>query len=282
MNLRFVTLNENTASRNDLIAEWGLSILIESEEGNILLDTGATTSVCHNAQVLGVDLKKIDKIVLSHAHRDHTGGLRELLHLIKKKEIEVVAHPDIWQPKYGRHPEEGDRYSGVSFVREELENLGARFNISREPVKLTPHIMTTGEVPMVTDFEQIDARLFVRTERGLEPDKLMDDLAIVITTEDGLIVVSGCAHRGIVNTIYQAQKVTGVKKVKMVIGGTHLIRTSPERIKKTIAVFIELGLEKIGVSHCTGMPAAVALSQAFGEKFFFNNAGTITKFPFER
>ncbi len=279
MNLRFVTLNENTASRTDLIAEWGLSILIESEEGNILLDTGATTSVCHNAPVLGVDLTRIDKIVLSHAHRDHTGGLRDLLRLMKKKEVEVVAHPDVWQAKYGRHPEEGDHYAGIPFVREELENLGARFKLSKEAVRLTSNIMTTGEIPMVTDFEQIDARLFVRTESGFEPDKLMDDQAIVITTEDGLILVSGCAHRGIVNTIYQAQRLTGVKKVKMVIGGTHLIRTSNERIKKTIAVFRELGLEKIGVSHCTGMPAAVALAQEFGENFFFNNAGTITKIP---
>ena len=278
MKLRITTLSENTANMGEFLAEWGLSILIETDEVNILLDTGTTISVCHNADTLGVDLSKIDKIVLSHGHHDHTGGLRQVLGRVKK-EIEIIAHPDIWATKYSRRKGKADRYIGIPFQREELESLGARFKLTAKPVKITDNIMTTGEVPMITDYEEIDSHLWVREANAWEPDKLADDLAIIMNTDLGLVVVLGCAHRGIINTLYHAQQLTGRKEIHTVLGGSHLISASEERIWLAITALKELGVQKLGLCHCTSLPAAALLAQEFGDKFFFNNTGTVLELP---
>ena len=278
MKLRITTLSENTANMGEFLAEWGLSILIETDEVNILLDTGTTISVCHNADTLGVDLSKIDKIVLSHGHHDHTGGLRQVLGRMKK-EIEIIAHPDIWATKYSRRKGKADRYIGIPFQREELESLGARFKLTAKPVKITDNIMTTGEVPMITDYEEIDSHLWVREANAWEPDKLADDLAIIMNTDLGLVVVLGCAHRGIINTLYHAQQLTGRKEIHTVLGGSHLISASEERIWLAITALKELEVQKLGLCHCTSLPAAALLAQEFGDRFFFNNTGTILELP---
>ncbi len=274
MKLRITTLSENTAAVGNMLAEWGLSILIETDTESVLLDTGQSISASYNADLLGVDLAKINKIVLSHGHSDHTGGLRQILSKMGK-EMEIIAHPDIWQAKYARRQGQGDRYIGIPFQRQELESLGARFNLTKKPVAIAKNIMTTGEVPMVTDFEQIDPNLFVK-EDGFKPDKLLDDQALIINTESGLVVILGCAHRGIINTLYYAQKLTGVKQISMVLGGCHLTGATEEQIWLTIAALRELGTPKIGVSHCTGLPATMIMAQEFGSNFFFNNVGTRT------
>ncbi|MFC1933746.1 MBL fold metallo-hydrolase [Chloroflexota bacterium] len=275
MQLIVTTLSENTAAQGNLLAEWGLSILVETDSASILLDTGQSISASYNADILGVDLSKIDKIVLSHAHKDHTGGLRQMLRKMRKK-VEIIAHPDVWATKYGRREGEEDRYIGIPFKREELENLGARFNLTTKPVKITENIMTTGEIPMVTDFEQISSNLFVKEDADFKPDKLLDDQSIIVNTEPGLVIILGCAHRGIINTLYHAQQLTGAKQIYAVLGGCHLIGATEERVWKTIAALKELGVLRIGVSHCTGLPAAVIMAHEFGDNFFFNNAGTRT------
>jgi len=279
--LRLLTLSENAVRSAGLLAEWGLSILIETGEGNILLDTGAGASTVYNADVMGVDLAKIDKIVLSHGHPDHTGGLREFLRR-RKKEIEVIAHPAVFGSKWGRNPGHPDTYAGIPFRREELESLGARFTLTTDSVALTPNILTTGVVPFTTDFEAVDSHLYERSAGSFIPDALPDDQAVIVKTDFGLVVVLGCAHRGMVNTIYRAQALTGIKEVNTVVGGCHLMRAPKEQIEKTIAALKALDIKKLGVSHCTGMPAAMAMANAFGECFFFNNAGTITKIPEEK
>jgi len=270
-------MNENSASLADFLAEWGLSILVETDEVNVLLDTGQSISAAYNADSLDIDLNRIDKIVLSHGHFDHTGGLRQVLRKMSKK-VEIIAHPDIWTAKYSRRLGK-DRYIGIPFQRQELESLGANFNLTTKSVKITNNIMTTGEIPMVTDYEEIDPDLVVKEDTGWQPDKLLDDQALIINAEPGLIVILGCAHRGIINTLYHAQQLTGVKRVHAVLGGCHLISASPERIRLTIAALKELGVQKLGVSHCTGLPAAVIMAQEFGDKFFFNNAGNSINLP---
>jgi 7,8-dihydropterin-6-yl-methyl-4-(beta-D-ribofuranosyl)aminobenzene 5'-phosphate synthase len=272
MKLKLTTLSENTAGSGIVLAELGLSILIETETVTILLDTGQSLSVSHNADILGVDLSKVDKIVLSHGHGDHTGGLRQVLQRMRKS-VEIIAHPDIWAAKYNRRQGHPDRYIGIPFQRADLESLGARFKLSRQPIRLSDNIMTSGEVPMVTDFEAIDPHLCVKDGTDFKPDDLLDDQALIIKTRSGLVVVLGCAHRGMINTLYHAQKLTGVKEIRLVIGGSHLIGASEERIWQTITALKELGVGRIGVSHCTGLPAAAIMARELGEDFLFNNTG---------
>jgi 7,8-dihydropterin-6-yl-methyl-4-(beta-D-ribofuranosyl)aminobenzene 5'-phosphate synthase len=273
MGLGITTLSENTAGLGNFLGEWGLSMLIESGQASILFDTGQSISASHNAGLLDIDLSQIDKIVLSHGHYDHTGGLKQVLGKIGK-EIEIIAHPDIWQNKYSTRQGEEERYIGIPFSRQELESLGAHFNLTAEPVKITDTIMTTGEIPMTTDYEKIEPYLVIKEDDSYKPDKLLDDQALIINTEPGLVVILGCAHRGIINTLYHAQNLTGVKKIDTVLGGCHLMGASEERLWLTIAALKELGVQRLGVSHCTGLPASAIMAQEFGERFFFNNAGT--------
>jgi 7,8-dihydropterin-6-yl-methyl-4-(beta-D-ribofuranosyl)aminobenzene 5'-phosphate synthase len=132
---------------------------------------------------------------------------------------------------------------------------------------------------MATGYEEIDPNLYVREEGEFHPEPLWDDRALIIKTEPGLVVILGCAHRGIINTLRYAQELTGVEHIHTVVGGTHLISASEERLALTIAELKEIGIQRLGVSHCTGMPAAMRLAQEFGDAFFFNNAGTRVTIP---
>jgi 7,8-dihydropterin-6-yl-methyl-4-(beta-D-ribofuranosyl)aminobenzene 5'-phosphate synthase len=273
MKLKITTLSENTAGLGGFMGEWGLSILVEAGDLNLLLDAGQSTSAVHNADILGVDLSRVEKIVLSHGHYDHTGGLCPILRRMKKR-VEVIAHPEVWAAKYARRKSRHTRYIGIPYQRQELESLGADFKLTAESSTITPNIMTSGEIPMVTEYEKIEPYLLVKDTAGLQPDELLDDRALIINTETGLVVILGCAHRGVINTLYYAQQLTGVKRIYAVLGGCHLMDASEERIRLTIDALKELGIQKMGVSHCTGLAAASLMAYEFGGRFFFNNAGT--------
>lgn len=126
---------------------------------------------------MGVYLTTIDRIVLSHGHVDHTGGLREVLR--RRGEVEIIAHPDIWASKYARRDGQAEgQYIGIPFSREELGSRGARFTLAREPVHITNHMTTTGEIPMLSGYEEIENNLLVKEGGVLQPDRLADDLAL--------------------------------------------------------------------------------------------------------
>ncbi|MBW2004480.1 MAG: MBL fold metallo-hydrolase [Deltaproteobacteria bacterium] len=278
MEVRLTTLCENTASKPGFMAEWGISVLIQVDNVNVLFDTGAYLAAVRNADKLGVDLSTIDKIVLSHGHADHTGGLRQVLR--RTGETEVIAHPDIWDAKFTKRPyETKEAYIGIPFVRDELELLGASFNLAKDPVHISDHIMTTGEVEMITDYEIIEPNLLVKKGDTLGHDPLADDLSMIVKTEKGLAIILGCAHRGTINTIRHAQRLTGEERIYAVIGGTHLGPATEERVDKTIDDLKKIGVQKIGVSHCTGFKASMHVAQAFGDRFFVNNAGTQVVLP---
>ena len=278
MEVKITTLSENTASAA-CIGEWGLSMLVEVDGKRILFDTGSGTAAVHNADLMGIDLSSFDVMVLSHGHYDHTGGLLDVMRRAGKKEI--IAHPDVWARKYGSMNNTPARYVGIPFVREALEVMGASFRLTKEPVKISEHVTTTGEVPMLNDYETVETYLKVMDGDEMKQDEIDDDLSLVIDTEFGLVVILGCAHHGIVNNLRQAQKVTGKELIYAAIGGTHLVHASKERMAKTAAALKEMGVQYLGVSHCTGFNAAAFLANEFGERFFQNNAGTRLTLPFK-
>lgn len=276
MTLTVHTLCENTVSGPGFEAEWGWSVLVTTGEARVLLDTGARRAAVRNADRLGLDLGSIDKIVLSHSHRDHTGGIDEML--LRTGSVDVIAHPAIWDRKCktdenGKNPS----YNGLPFSRWDLETR-ARFSLHREPVRVAERITTIGEVPMVTDFEVVEPVFHVMEEGGLRQDNFPDDLALAAETDKGLVVILGCAHRGMINTILRAREITGEKRVHAVLGGTHLYPKSIGQVSMTIKALKGLGVERIGVSHCTGISASMEVARAFEERFFFNNAGNKVDF----
>jgi 7,8-dihydropterin-6-yl-methyl-4-(beta-D-ribofuranosyl)aminobenzene 5'-phosphate synthase len=277
MEARATTLSENAAFAvpRGMLGEWGLSVLLERDDRRTLLDAGGSISAARNGDLLGINWDRIDAIVLSHGHYDHTGGLREVLTRIRKP-VKVVAHPDVFGAKFIQYSQnDPPRYIGIPFQRAELESLGADFHLTSEPVWLSDNVVASGEIPMITDFETIDAGMCVRKNGEMTPDPLRDDQALFIKTSLGLMVVLGCAHRGTINTLHHARNVTGVETIHTVVGGTHLIRASELQVEMTIAALKEFGVQRLGVSHCTGMPAAMRLAQEFGPGFFFNNSGSV-------
>lgn len=271
MKIDIMTLTENTATHH-FLAEWGLSILIEADNKRVLLDTGAGFTALYNAHLAGLDFREIDLIILSHGHFDHTGGLKGILER-RNGPIDIIAHPSIWDAKYSLK-EDDRRYIGIPFIREQLEGLGARFVFSEEPVWVTDNIVTSGEVPFVTGYEETDRSLHKMENGSLVRDVFTDDLSLAIKTGKGLAVFLGCAHRGMINIIRHFQKITGDDRVYSVVGGTHLISASSERLSKTIEDLRKTGIRKLGVSHCTGFEASVRLAEEFRGAFFLNSAGS--------
>jgi len=274
--IRITTLSENAATPvpRGILGEWGLSVLLEVDGLSILLDTGQSVSVVNNGDILGIEWPKIDKIVLSHGHYDHTGGLHHLLGRLKRQ-VDIIAHPRVWDAKYGHSPINNyTAYIGIPFRQEELESLGAVFRLTRQPTWLSENVVTSGEIPMSTEYETIDPVLYVKENDQLCPDPLEDDQALFVKTDQGLVVILGCAHRGMINTLRHAQQVTGVEPIFAVVGGTHLSRASELQLEANIAELRAFGVQRFGISHCTGMSAATRLSAEFGESIFFNNAGT--------
>jgi len=280
MEVRLTTLCDNLAASMGYVAEWGLSILVEYKDEAVLLDTGGTDSVVRNAIQNGINLDKITRIVLSHGHKDHTGGLRPLFQVLRSKR-QVILHPDAWASKYGSRSEPVGsemHFIGIPYAREELEHMGAEFSLNRDPVWINDEIVVTGEVPLQTSFESIDKNLFVKIGQGYEPDTILDDQAVVVKTSKGLVVVLGCAHHGMINTLLYAREITGEERVHAVVGGTHLFRAGPDQLQQTIAALEEFKVAHLGVSHCTGMSASMALMQYFEDRFFFNHVGKIMEF----
>ncbi|OQY52624.1 MAG: hypothetical protein B6230_02350, partial [Desulfobacteraceae bacterium 4572_89] len=221
MKVRLTTLCDNLAGSLGYVAEWGLSILVQYKDEAILLDTGGTDAVMRNAIQNGINLNQITRIVLSHGHKDHTGGLRRVLQAIDTKR-QVILHPEAWASKYASRAEPVGsemHYIGIPYVKEELEHLGAEFTLNREPVWITDDIVVTGEVPLETSFESIDKNLFVKTNEEYQLDTIPDDQALVIKTSKGLVVILGCAHHGMINTLLHARKITGEKRIHAVVGG---------------------------------------------------------------
>ena len=277
MEISVTTLAENTAGLGYL-GEWGFSLLVEVAGKRILFDTGAGVAAAENTRRLGLDLRNIDVIVLSHGHYDHTGGLAGLLEMSGPKEI--IAHPAIWDKKYAITPGEDARYIGIPQMREEIEPLGGSFTLKREPVELAPGIMTTGELPVPSGAEPVDPFLYTLDSGEMTPDTVPDDQALIVDAPYGLVVILGCAHRGVVNTLQHATAIAGREDIYAVVGGMHLMRAAAERLDYTVAALKETGVLYIGASHCTGFVASARLAAEFGDGFFLANAGSRFTLPF--
>jgi len=273
--IRLSVLSDNVAG-NGFLGEWGFSLFIERGNTRILFDTGAGMVITRNAHALGIDITAIDTILLSHGHADHTGGLREVI--TGKHPVEVIGHPDVWGEKYVRLDDGSMVYAGIPFQREELETLGMVFQGVRKPHELGEGILTSGEIPQITDYENIEEDLFTKDGRGFSADSMNDDVSLFIETKEGLVIITGCAHRGVINILHQARKVTGVQAVKAIIGGIHLFRGHHKRVRKTIDAFKKWGIETIVPCHCSGFSIQAALSIEMPEVFRFSSTGTIMLF----
>jgi len=266
-------LADDYVNRRGYLGQHGASYLIritkDHEIVNILFDTGTYSEpILFNMKTLKIDPNGIDIIMLSHRHYDHTGGLVEILKAIGKSEVPIIAHPDIFKVNLAFSPHLISIGLPHGVTRESVEEIGGVWILSKDPVTLFPGVVTTGEVSRVTTFEDDAVRGFYTIENGrIKPDKMFDDVSLIINTKEGLVIIVGCAHAGIVNIIKHSIALTGINKIRAVIGATHLVTASSDRLNKTIAEFKTPGLENLYLGHCTGLKAVSRLMHEFDEKF---------------
>ena len=273
MHFKITTLVDNTApimSGRKLIGEHGLAFLIETPDQKILFDTGQYMALENNARVLGVDLSEVDTVILSHGHYDHTGGLKHLLEC--NSHFSLYAHPHVFERKLIKR---NDRYReiGIPVSKNDLVKSGVKLILDAKSVEIAPGIITTGEIPQDVDFESVAPGFFIEKDGRKVPDSLVDDLALILMTGTGPVVVLGCSHRGIINTLRQVEKLTGKKHIRAILGGLHLVKATGQNLEVIAAQLRRYNLEKMVVGHCTGNPAVLALSQQFKGKVLLNTVG---------
>ncbi len=282
MFVKATVLSENSVYRHGGIAEHGWAVWLQALSRNFLFDSGQGKGLLNNALLLGIDLAAARAICISHHHYDHTGGLLVALQAMRGGPtgtgVPVYAHPDLFKESYSIPPGKKPRHIGIPYSRAALEGAGALFRLEFAWHELEYGVYMTGEVARRTEFELGDPNLKHVNEHGaLVVDTVLDDQTLVIDTPEGLFVVLGCSHAGVVNILNYVLERTGRSRIHTVIGGTHLKPAGEEQIAKTVEALLAFDIERLGVSHCTGQKAAQELAQAFGDRFFYCNVGSVVE-----
>jgi 7,8-dihydropterin-6-yl-methyl-4-(beta-D-ribofuranosyl)aminobenzene 5'-phosphate synthase len=268
--------------KNSIVAEHGFSAIVTVTSNNkprsILFDFGFSEhGAVFNVDALGVDLTTIEALVLSHGHMDHFGGLEALVKRIGKPGIEMVLHPAAFRKSRYLKVREELNIKLPTLTREKIEKAGISVTLSKEPkTLLDTSLLFLGEIPKSTDFEKGFPRAYY-SEDGIEKwDPIEEDSAVVINVSGkGLVVLSGCAHSGIVNTVRYARQVTGIEQVFVIMGGFHLTGADFEAIiTPTTDALKEFNPQYVVPTHCTGRKAVMQIEREMPDKFLLNMSGS--------
>ncbi|HUV46193.1 MAG TPA: MBL fold metallo-hydrolase [Dehalococcoidia bacterium] len=272
--LKITVLTEDSVLyESHYLGQHGVSFLLEGAKGSdvmrILVDVGQNSqALLNNMKLMNISPSIIDAVVLTHCHYDHTQGIARMLKEIGRRDIQVIAHRDIFRLNFVTEPYL--RHVGImpGDSREEIEKAGGSLLLTKGSVKLMSGITTTGEVKRQTDFEQVGIALKTLEGGEVVDDQMLDDISVVANISGkGLVIVTGCSHAGIVNIAKHAMELTGCEKIEGIIGGLHLIDAPDVRIKRTVEGLSKLNPEWICAGHCTGFKAQVELYLAFRERF---------------
>lgn len=241
------------------LGEPGLSFYIETEGKTYLLDTGYSDILLKNAVAMGVELKNLNGVILSHGHNDHTRGMSYLRELYAdgKNRPDLIAHPQVFW-----HRREGKLAIGMPLSRLELQPY-FQIKLSDRPLWLTSKLVYLGEIGRSNDFEGQHAIGEIETPlEGWQPDHVRDDSALAYCTNKGLVVLTGCSHAGICNIIEQAKRICKEKRIAAVVGGFHLLQAEDEKLQKTIDYLCQQQIGAIYACHCTDFAAKMELAKS--------------------
>ncbi len=247
-----VLADNNTFINMYYLGEPAVSYYIEDGATKILFDVGYSDAFIKNAQKMNIDVKSVDKLIISHGHNDHTGGLVHLL--TEKINIELISHPDSFYYK-----EENKENIGSPLSQEELTKV-CTLNLSKEPMKVSKNIIFLGEIPSSNAFET--RKTIGKSEKDgfMVEDEVLEDSAICYKSEKGLFIITGCSHSGICNIIEYAKKVCNENRIYGVIGGFHLFEND-ERLKKTIDYLKQNNIELLYPCHCISLEAKIEMGK---------------------
>jgi 7,8-dihydropterin-6-yl-methyl-4-(beta-D-ribofuranosyl)aminobenzene 5'-phosphate synthase len=274
--VKIIILVDNQ-SGDGLIAEHGLSLWVEADGKRILFDTGQGPALPVNASRLGVDLEETDILVLSHGHYDHTGGVADVLRLAR--EIEVYFHAAADQIRYSIKdgiPKPIRMPHASAGALEKLQSN--RLHRVSQPVMISRNIGLSGPITRVTEYEDTGGPFYLDQE-GSFKDPIVDDMALWINSEKGLVVCVGCGHAGLINTLNHVRYASGISRIHAVIGGFHLLNANAHRIDQTIKALRSMAPGMIAPCHCTGERIIQSLKEDFGKRVISCCSGT--RFEFE-
>jgi len=274
--MKITILVENHSSANtNLETEHGLSMLVEVGNQRILFDTGQSAVLCRNAARLNVDLSDVDAVVLSHGHYDHTGGI-PCLYRQAGCTAPVFVHSSAFQSRYSNNPDRGLHFVGMA--PETKAVLEQRGMVSTDaPCEVIGGFMLTGTIPRMNDFEDCGGNFYLDRKCN-SVDELPDDQAGYVDTPNGLVVILGCAHAGVINTLEYIRQLVPHRPIYAVIGGMHLKHASASRIETTIKMLRERNIKHIFPLHCSGDEATTRLAQALGHQVKSGYVGLVLEF----
>jgi len=259
--IRITVLVENSVNLRGLRAEHGLAFHIQAGRHQLLFDTGQSDLLLQNARQLQLDLRGLEAVILSHGHYDHTGGLKVVNELAP--DARIYLHPAALSPKFAGHPDGTSRPAGMNEENVKVVRAATRsVTWTQSATEVVDGIFVTGEIARQNDFEDTGGRFFL-DEACSQADPLPDDQALFFDTRKGVVVVLGCGHAGVVNTLEQVCRITGNRPIRAVIGGMHLLNAGPERMTKTLEAIRQWNVAQIVPGHCTGVAAVARLWTAF-------------------
>lgn len=248
MNTCTVLLENNNDNFSHGKCAHGLSLFLEIDNLKILFDTGPNSNFIYNAHLLKKNLNSIDSVVLSHSHYDHCCGFTEFIKKFRCREL--ICSDRFFYDKYSL--KDGVYYyKGADFDEKFLNCFVIHTTYVEKTLKLAPHIFIHSNIENSEGMEELPKNFYIKESDGYYPDKFLDESVLVFDKKDGLTVIVGCSHPGIISIIKAVSKIHG-KKVKTIIGGLHLAKAKKSRIEKTITALEREGVEKVYLGHCTG------------------------------
>ncbi len=269
-------LIENTTHQPNLIAQHGLSLWLEVGEEHVLIDTGQDGCFLQNAQTLGIDLAAITQVVLTHGHYDHTGGIPALLDTGVTPRI--LVHPHAWEERIACPKNALPRSIGIPWSQYLLDAKHVTWQPASVARLLAPGIWSTGSIP---NFMGVPAKPYFQRMRGdrWRTDTFSDEQSIVLMTEQGLVIITGCCHAGVINTILTAQLITGVPQIYAVVGGLHLHDREEAAVIELAHDLQNFHIQNLWVNHCTGQRAFEILREELGSGVIWAGTGISIELP---